>query len=289
MVMAKTNAKLNKKKQSWWSSSLAITNTLNIQDLSDESIYIDYEAYRFNLAYQYGLDDDWNLKLDIPLIHQSRGVFDSAIDRWHGFLGLPRGQRPNVGHDEYGIQYDYQSQSLIDLAEAGSSLGDIQIAIAHAIITDKNTDMSLWAAVKLPTGDKNKLNGSGAADLSTWLAMNQQISGDWRVNLNAGAVVLGDNAYQGIPLSDYALYGHVMLGWLWTENVSLKAQLQGHTSYYDKSRLKFLADSYLLTVGSAIKINHCQQLDIAVSEDIKVDSSPDISLLISWRSYTSDC
>ena len=126
-------------------------------------------------------------------------------------------------------------------------------------------------------------------DLSAWLAMNQQLNDNWLVNLNAGAVVLGDNTYQGMPLSDYVLYGHVMLGWLITDTINLKVQLQGHTSYYDKSQLDILADTYFLTFGTSIKISSCQQLDFAISEDIKVDSSPDISLLINWRSYTSGC
>ena len=83
--------------------------------------------------------------------------------------------------------------------------------------------------------------------------------------------------------------GNLMLGWLVTDNVNLKIQLQGHSSYYDNSQLDILADTYFLTFGTTIKINNCQQLDFAVSEDIKVGSSPDISLLISWRSYTSGC
>ena len=79
--------------------SLIITNTLNIQNNNIESIYLDYEAYRFNLAYQYGLDENWNIKFDIPLIHQSGGIFDSSIDKWHDFFGLPGGQRPITEHD----------------------------------------------------------------------------------------------------------------------------------------------------------------------------------------------
>jgi len=284
-----TNAKLNKQAQSLWSSSLIITNTINIEDNNNESIYLDYEAYRFNLSYQYGLNQDWNFKLDVPLIHQSGGIFDSAIDKWHDFFGLPRGQRPLVEHDQYDIQYDFQSQSLIDLNEASTSLGDIQIAAARSLVENQSTTMSLWASLKLPTGDKNKLTGSGVTDFSAWLAMNQRLGQNWLLNLNAGAVILGNNTYQDIPLSDSALYGHVMLGWLMTDDINLKLQLQGHTSYYEKSQLKILGDTYLLTFGASIQINNCQQLDFAISEDIKVSSSPDISLLINWRSYTSHC
>ena len=284
-----SNARLNIKAQSRWSSSLNITNTTNIESNNQESIHLDYESYRFNLSYQYGLTDNWNLKIDVPLIHQSGGIFDSAIENWHDFFGLPRGQRPDIDQDQYAIDYDYQSKSLLNVNETSTSLGDIQIAIARRLLKNKNTSMSLWASIKLPTGNEDKLSGSGATDFSTWLALNQQLSKNWALNLNAGAVILGKDTYQEIPMSDYAVYGHIMLGWLVSDNINLKVQLQGHTSYYDQSQLGILNDSYLLTAGTSITINDCNQLDIAISEDIKVSSSPDISLVINWRSYTSHC
>ena len=284
-----TNARLNDSSQAWWSSSLVITNTINVQSFNDENIVLDYEAYRFNFSYQYGLTDNWNLKLDVPLIHQSGGTFDSAIDQWHNIFGLPNGQRPLTQDNQYHIQYNSQGQNQINLNESSTILGDIQIAVARSVIKNNATTMSLWASIKLPTGDEDKLSGSGAVDVSTWLAVNQQLSEKWLLNMNAGVVVLGKDSYQDIPLSDHALYGHLMLGWLITDRINLKAQLQAHTSYYDKSQLDILADTYLLTFGTAIKINNCQQLDFAISEDIKVNSSPDISLLINWRSYTSHC
>jgi hypothetical protein len=284
-----TSASLNKKTQSLWSSSLVITNTLNIESNVNESIYLDYEAYRFNFSYQYGLSENWNLKIDVPVIYQGGGVFDSAIDSWHKFIGLPRGKRPLVENNQYNINYAYQTQPLLNLDESSITLSDMQIAVARSIIEKNNTTMSLWASLKLPTGDKNKLSSNGATDFSTWLALNQQLAQSWVINLNAGAVVLGKDEYQNIPLSDYAVYGHIMLGWLVTEDINLKVQLQGHTSYYDQSQLKILGNSYFLTFGTSIKLGRCQQLDFAVSEDIKVDASPDASLLINWRSYTSQC
>lgn len=284
-----TNAHLNKKSQGRWASSLAITNTVNIESTTDENIYLDYEAYRFNFSYQYGLNDKWNLKLDVPLIYQSGGVFDSAISRWHEFFGLPDGKRPLVERNQYDVQYAYRSQTLVELNEASSTLGDIQIAVARSLIENRQTSMSLWGNLKLPTGNEDKLTGNGATDFSAWLALNQRLSQNWVMNLNTGAVILGASSYKNMPLSDYALYGHIMLGWLVSDNINLKLQLQGHTSYYEKSRLNILGSTYLLTFGGSININQCNQLDIAFTEDIKVDASPDASLLISWRSFTSGC
>lgn len=283
-----SNAHLNKTGQSRWSNTLAITNAINIESNNNESIYLDYEAYRYNFSYQYGVNENWNIKLDIPLIHQTGGFLDSAINNWHDALNLPQSFRPLVEDDQYEVSYSYQNQSMIDLDESSTSLGDIQIALAHSLVESSETTMSVWGSLKLPTGDKEKLSGSGAADLSVWLALNQQLSEDWLINVNSGAVFLGKDKYQDIPLSDYALYGHVMLGWLVTDSIDLKVQLQGHSSYYDESELKILGGTYFLTFGTSINISECQQLDFAVSEDIKTDASPDATFLISWRGY-SDC
>ena len=280
-----TNAHLNKKSQSIWSSSLVITNALNIESNINEKIYLDYEAYRFTISYQYGLNDNWNIKLDAPLIFQSGGYFDSSMDGWHNFLDLPRANRPFVENNQYNIRFDYQTQTSINFNENSHALGDAQIALARSI-KNNNTAMSLWMSLKLPTGDEDKLTGNGATDFSTWLALNQQLSNNWLINLNAGIVFLGGSNYKNIPLSNQAIYGHIMLGKAITENINLKLQLQGHTSYYDQSPLRILSTTYLLNFGGSIKINQCHQLDIAMSEDIKVDASPDTSLLINWRYFT---
>jgi hypothetical protein len=284
-----TNARLHSKSQTSWSSSLIITNALNIESNSDEDIYLDYETYRFNLSYQYGLNADWNLKIDAPLIYQSGGFFDAAIDSWHQFFGMPRGIRPSIEHGQYDIQYAYRTQTLVDLDESSTSLGDIQVAMAHSILDDERTNMSIWTSLKLPTGDEEKLTSNGATDIAVWLALDQQLSNRWLLNMNAGAVILGSDDYKNIPLSDYALYGHAMLGWLVTDAINLKLQLQAHTSYYDQSRLLILGDTYFLTFGGTITINQCDQIDLAFGEDIKVDASPDASLVISWRRFTSAC
>ncbi|MCG6937807.1 MAG: DUF3187 family protein [Gammaproteobacteria bacterium] len=283
-----SNARLSPQSRAYWSSSLTITNTLNIKGNSNEDIYLDYEAWRFNLSYQYGFMDDWNIKIDVPLVYQGGGVFDSAIDNWHQVFGLPRGERPYVANNQYDVRYAYQSRSQLDLNEEVTSLGDIQLAVAHSLIESSSTTMSLWVSLKLPTGDQDKMTGSGAVDYSAWLAVNRRLADNWLINMNAGAVILGDDNYKNIPLSDYALYGHIMLGWLVNDTINLKLQLQGHSSYYDQSQLKILGDTYFLVFGGTIVLSQCSQLDIAMSEDIDVGASPDASLLISWR-HASHC
>jgi len=284
-----TNAKLLKKKQSRWSVSLVTTNTLNIETEPDESIYLDYESYRLNLAWQYGLTKDWNLKIDIPLIRQTGGHFDSAIYDWHDIFGLRQGNRPFVEDNQYQISYADQNQSLLNLNESSNSLGDIQIALSHALIENSSTTISLWSSLKLATGDEDKLSSNGATDFSIWLAINQKLSELWRLNINTGAVMPGASDYKGIPLTDVVGYGHAMLGVVLNDTVELKLQLQGHSSYYEDSQTKILGSTYFATFGGTIKLSQCHQIEIGFSEDIKIDASPDASLIISWRRFPSAC
>ncbi len=221
-------------------------------------------------------------------MHQRGGFFDSAIDKWHVLLGLPRASRPFVENNQYKINYQNQNILFIDLNESTTALGDIQIAIARSLLKDSQRSLSLWSSLKLPTGDTDKLSGNGATDFSTWLALNQQLNQHWLINVNTGIVILGKDTFQGIPLTDHAFYGHIMLGWKTSNNINLKIQLQGHTSYYHQSQLKILGGSYFLTLGGSIKMNPCNQLNLAMSQDINVGASPDVSLLISWR-HTAGC
>jgi len=283
------NAALVNEKETQWSSSLSITNTLNVESSANESIRLDYETYRLNLSYQYGLNKNWNIKFDLPVIYQGGGIFDSSINRWHNFWGLPEANRPFIENNQYDINYVSQGKTFLDLNEANLSLGDLQIATARKLIANESTAISVWASLKLPTGNKNKITGNGAADVSAWLAINQKIADNWRLNINAGTTILGTDEYQDMPLSDYAVHGHVMLGWILTESISLKVQLQGHSRYYDDSQLRILGSTHLLTFGGTIKINNCHYFDIAMSEDIKLGASPDASLLFSWRSLPSRC
>lgn len=283
------NAALIETNATQWSTSLAITNTLNVETSTVESIFLDYESYRFNLSYQYGLNENWNIKFDLPIIFQGGGVFDSIIDNWHDFFGLPEANRPFVERNQYKLNYTSQGQTLIERDEENISLGDLQLSAGYQLIDNDKTAISLWSSLKLPTGNKNKLTGNGAADLSAWFAINQSLSESWLLNLNAGVTLPGPNDFQNIPLSDYAVYGHAMLGWLVTDTINLKVQLQGHTSYFDNSHLKILGSTYLITFGGTIRINNCDYFDIAMSEDIKTGGSPDAALLFGWRRNLSSC
>lgn len=263
------------------SSTLVIANTINIESDSDEDMLIDYESYRFDLSYQYGLSDDWNLQIDLPIVHLTGGQFDSAIDSWHQFFGMPRGFRPSNPEGRYLVAYS-NTRVNFQRDQATTDIGDIQLAVAHRLFEHDNSALSLWGGIKLPTGNEDKLTGSGSTDLSAWLAYNRELARSWTINLNTGLVVTGGDDYKGMSLNDSALFGSAMINWRAWNPVSVKVQLQAHSSYYRDSNLRILGDAYILNFGGTVYLD-CSIVDIAFSEDIKVDASPDASLLVSWR------
>ncbi len=287
------NAQLAVKNQLLWSSNLAITNTLNSQQTGNQSIKLDVESYRINIGLEYGLTNSWAVKINLPLIHKSGGLLDSSINDWHKFFSLPQGNRPTTANNQYQIQRIQNGSIVTRLQSADSGIGDLQLSLANQFYTAPKTRISLWTGLKLPTGSSAKLNGNGAIDASFWLALNHQFGQRWFFNTNTGFVlpaiiVTNSKTANNTGLSRQVLFGHVMLAWQALDGLDIKLQLEGHTSYYPDSGLRLLGSTYITTFGGTVHINQCNDIDIGVSEDVKVTASPDVSFLFSWR-YRNGC
>jgi len=287
------NAVIMGKKKWLWTNTLAITNTLNIQQATNESIWQDFESYRLNTGVQYGLGNNWAIKIDLPITYKGAGFLDSFINNWHKFFNLPQGDRPYIKNNQYRIQRTQNAQVVTDLSTADIGIGDLQFSLARQLSHSEQSSLSLWSGIKLPTGNSHTLNSNAAIDLSAWLAYNRKLSAKWLLNTNAGIVlpaviVTGSRSANNSHISTYAGFAYVMVGWQPMNNLDLKVQLETHSSYYKNSTLRILGNTYLATFGGSVQINQCNSMDLAVTEDIKVDASPDVSFLLSWR-YSGGC
>ena len=82
---------------------------------------------------------------------------------------------------------------------------------------------------------------------------------------------------------DWVTYGSGAIGWRATERISLKAQVDFNSAFYD-SQLEEIGDfSAQLVLGSSIRAAKNTVIDISVSEDIVVNASPDIVFLLGVR------
>jgi uncharacterized protein DUF3187 len=279
-----SSAKLLQSNQSRWISSLNISNTINSQAKNNESLFIDVETLNINFIYDYGLKENWMLRVQLPYITHSGGFLDSAIDGYHQALGLPEDIRPDFPRDQIDINLSQNNTSLVNMNSRQSAVGDISIQMAWQAQQSSQGAVSYWLSLKLPSGDADKLTGSGGTDLAAWSAMNYRLNDTRWLYAQAGLLYMSDSDLFASIQNNWAVFGNAGIKFQPWEKIELKTQLDAHSAFYD-SNLEFLDHVLQLTFGGSYLINKSHKLDFAVVEDIKNGASPDVNFNISWWIY----
>jgi hypothetical protein len=104
-------------------ATLAISNTLNVESRTGENLFVDGESDALRLTFENSLYQSWRYRITLPIIHDSGGFLDSAIDHYHRWFGFNPGFRPDYPHGQ--IIYAYSGKGEIELTHSGTSIGDI--------------------------------------------------------------------------------------------------------------------------------------------------------------------
>ena len=284
-----TPARLPAGKSLKYALTVDIANTLNVESTSNESLYVDFESYNLTAGGIYGLSENWALKLDIPFIYRGGGVFDHAIDEWHKIFNLPRADRPNVEDDQFEISYANSLAAGLSLDSSQSGIADVQLGFGRSLYQGPDHAISVWASIDVPTGDAARLTGNDDLDYSFWLAASSNHGKYSMLDTNLGIVLPGDSVIAGLQTESLVYFGHAGLHLGLNPTFALKLQLAGHSSYYQDTSLDFLGSAVIIVFGGAINTGKCSTIDIGFSEDIQPGASPDIGLLVSWKSQFGDC
>lgn len=272
--------------------ALDIANNYTKSSTGNEQILLDGESWRIDLGVTYGLARGVEAGIDIPYIITGGGIFDNFIEGWHRFFGLPRGGRNQAPRNRLLYSYTKDGQTRLTLDESGSGLGDISLSGGMQLYDDERPNprrLAIRTSLKLPTGSSSELRGSGSTDFALWLTA----SDDYRLPALGHLTLFG--AGGGMAMSDgdvlkgqqrnFAGFGTLGLGWGPTEWIDFKAQLSGHTPFFEESALAELGNPALqLIVGGTLNFTGKTSLDIGVSEDVARNTSPDIALHLALRS-----
>lgn len=251
-----------------------------------ETLTLDGEAHRSALTVKYATPGgEWGI--EIPYLSHSGGFLDSFIEGWHEALGLPDGGREAAPRDLLRYIYTRNGTDLVRITDRTGGIGDVRLLAGWALPAADTADLSLRVSLKLPTGDAAQLHGSGAADLAAWLSAGcaaARCTGAWRWNAAAGALVLGRGDVLPEQQRRFAAFAGVGAGWRAWEPVVLKAELRAHSALYRGTELAPLGKTAMqLILGGTWIVNKETALDVAVSEDIRVHTAPDVSMLVSLR------
>ncbi len=251
-----------------------------------ETIVLDGETYRAAVTLAYGLSERVEAGIVIPYVMHRRGVFDHFIEQWHDTFGLSNRKRTAFARDQ--LEYSYAgTEASQRLEEPAEGLGDIRLFLGFPLaLGGEGRDIALHASLKLPSGDAAKLLGSGGGDLALQLsARDDRLLRGWDTTLfwSAGLLRLGAGEVLEPIRRDYVAIGSLGLGRPLTRNLSLKLQLDGHTSFYDSELAALGSNTVQLTVGGQIDLPGRGSIDLGLVENLFTDTTPDLVFHMAWR------
>ena len=281
-----TPAKIIAADETRLSTSLNISNTVHNETFTNESMVIneslivDAETYQLNLLFEYGLSENWVFGFKLPVVAHNSGFMDASIDRFHEIFGFPEHIRPKTPRDLFQIKYEYNGVTMIDLQQRTAGVGDVSLQLGYQAKSSNDFHLSYWGSLKLPTGDAQKLTGSGGTDLALWLSADKGFKNDRWVFANMGLMFISDSDLFQATQKDHIFFGSMGFQIHPWKPILLKAQLESHSAFYN-SKADFLDAALQISFGGTILLKS-SSLDLVITEDIKTQSAPDVTFQLNW-------
>jgi hypothetical protein len=261
-----------------------LASNYTVNRTAGEQITLDGETYRVAFAARYGLSPKSEIGVEIPYIIHGSGFLDSFIIGWHNTFGLPQGGRDAAPKNRMNFSYQKDGDQKLLLNRSAAGIGDISLTGGFTLYdthaAERHDTVALKAAVKLPTGDSSLLLGSGSTDVALQFCGSMNSSGNagaLGVYGSIGGVVMSESEVLRDQHNRLAGVGSVGVGWGPTSWIAFKVQLNGTTPlYHDSALTEFSKSPLLLILGGTLVFPGNYLLDIAVSEDVAVDTAPDV-------------
>lgn len=247
-----------------------------------ENIVLDGESTRLTLSGRYGIGRQAELGMEIPFLILGGGFLDNFIESYHSTFGFPNGGREMAGRNRLLFRYQKNGVTLLNREQSGQGLGDVSVTGGWQLYqsADERRHLALRGSLKLPTGDTDSLFGSGSTDLALWMTGSMRRDFDLgQFSLFGAAGVMGMTKGKILPDQQRPAvgFGALGVGFSPAQWIELKIQANAHTSFYSGSDLAEVSGaSAQLTVGGALHFSAKTSLDVGVTEDIVVGTSPDV-------------
>lgn len=259
----------------------AAANSYAFSDSGREDIFLDGETHRIALRLRGGLAAGYEWTLELPWVAHSGGQLDSFIIRWHDLFSLPQGGRDRAERDRLRFSYRRDGLERVTLTEPVSGPGDLRVGLGRSLSRDAHRPLAVRVELKLPTGDPDRLTGSGAVDLALWLSAASFLPGtrSWSVYGGAGVAVLGPGdvlpelQHRSVPFASAGI------GWRALPRLAFKVQVDAHRALYGESAVPELGHTALqLALGGSLRLGTESEFEFVVLEDIAVETVPDVTM-----------
>jgi hypothetical protein len=179
------------------SADLAIANDMMVPaSTNGEQVTEDFETQRLTVTAARGLGHGLQAGFTVPAEARDGGILDGLIEAYHGLLGVDHTVDVQDGRDSYpeyrSILKDVnsQGQTVVDQGSA-FGLGDVSFELKQAVATTRHLSAAVRLGIKLPTGERNDLIGSGSVDGGIDFDFDYQVSSHFIAFGDVGEVWMG--------------------------------------------------------------------------------------------------
>ncbi len=263
--------------------TLEQTSQFAIDEQGPEQAFLDGESSTATLKLRRSLSSRFALGLDIPLISHDGGFMDSFVEGWHRTFGLPNARREEFPRDQllFAVRTPEASARL---DRSGSGLGDVALLAQYQLSANQTSKLAVQLRLEAPSGDAAKLTGSESWDVALGLNTYRHELSNWQISFHGslGVILPGDSELLPQLQNDSVFYGSAAFAVpAFYEWLTLKAQLEAHTAFYDTDIKSLGSTSLQLTFGAGIQLDKRWNLNIGLSEDIAVRTAPDFTVVMS--------
>jgi len=253
------------------------SNSTNAQT-PNEIVYFDGEMFRLDFDLRYGLSENIEIGLNIPVVKHSCGFMDSSIDGFHSFLGLSGGARAGVPQDEIWYAYIQDDNSYFNIYEDSFGVGDVSLRLAYQLVKGKRHSLAFRTNLKFNTGKKENLIGSGTFDFSFQLSGQTKGIGERPAYFfySLGYLNIGNGSLLEDFQTHNVVFGSLGLAVRANKWFAPKMQFDYHSRIYKNSTTQELSGYGLqFLLGSDFILSKKLILTAGFSEDVKINNSPD--------------
>ncbi len=266
----------------------SLANHFVIQEDENARLFMDGQTTKITMEWRRSLTDRLDVSLSIPIVSQNKGFLDSTISDWHDLWGLPDGERKYFQNDN--LRYSYQAPSInLDFSSPSSGMGDIGLFSNYLIFSSPAFTASFGSGAIFSSGKSDSFLGAGSEQITVAVHMSgvSQAFNNFGWNVHAGyAYSIGD--WFAIKDTErFRWFSGTSLSRKMSDRISALIQLDTHHRLMNNATKPLDQIVAILSLGLRFKLHDKLIFDLSFSEDIKVESAPDITfngtLRYTWK------
>lgn len=251
-------------------------STAIVDIVGDELFILDAETRELRLAVTHAFDNRLSVRVELPYLYTGGGVLDGFIDDFHDLFGFSEGDRPLFRRDQMLAWYRHSGdQSFVTRTTSTEGVGDLALSLGASWIQSERTSLTTWLSVEAPTGsDAAYLAPDDDWNLSATLAAQHRFGARWHAFVQASATAhTGEGLFGEQKTVIWSGFAGAQFDI--TPRIALLLQTQANTQPIKHTEIKYLRDAVVLTVGGRIQATDDLAINLGISEDVKVEASPD--------------